>query len=338
MKLTDYLMLVISYRWSFSPVTGCPMSLQIEKICYKLRKIIELFRMNTCDGRILTTIKSTVYFMFSFQWSSKMIRLITNRWLMLVVYSWVGFGLWSSIGSANANDLATLQGSLEKLQKIVAMQQAEIRRAKNAMFAIGSVQQSFLTESQFQQQMGSGWVLCDGSTAPANSRYIQLNLGSALGYDNPARLPDCKDRFLRSAGGAAAAVLGSAQVAGTNVADVQYSAVSSSSSNTSRTVNSSVSVSGVTGYGNVLRYELWTSAGADTRGNQAIGHGAGGTFDLKTNADYLFREHTHNFSAAGSASGGSWSTSTTTTTTVTAQGDSETRPINISINTFIKVN
>ena len=58
--------------------------------------------------------------------------------------------------------LESLQADLAKIQKVVAVQQAEIRRAKNAMFAIGSVQQSFLTLEQFQAQMGTGWVLCDG--------------------------------------------------------------------------------------------------------------------------------------------------------------------------------
>jgi hypothetical protein len=42
--------------------------------------------------------------------------------------------------------------------------------------------------------------------------------------------------------------------------------------------------------------------------------------------------HVHSFSGSGSASGGAWST------TITQNGDKETRPVNITVNTFVKVN
>jgi hypothetical protein len=42
--------------------------------------------------------------------------------------------------------------------------------------------------------------------------------------------------------------------------------------------------------------------------------------------------HVHSFTGSGSASGGAWST------TITQSGDKETRPVNITVNTFVKIN
>lgn len=43
---------------------------------------------------------------------------------------------------------------------------------------IGEVRQAFLTESQFQQQAGNGWVLCDGRTVPTSSYFKLTGKGS----------------------------------------------------------------------------------------------------------------------------------------------------------------
>jgi hypothetical protein len=52
---------------------------------------------------------------------------------------------------------------------------------------VGTIKKSILSLAQFQAQMGSGWVLCDGSSA-AGTAY------GALGYSN---LPDGRGVFLR---------------------------------------------------------------------------------------------------------------------------------------------
>lgn len=60
-----------------------------------------------------------------------------------------------------------------------------------ALDPIGTVKHSMLTESQFQSQAGTGWVLCDGRSV-TGSIYAILTGSSSI--------PDATGRFLRGKG------------------------------------------------------------------------------------------------------------------------------------------
>ena len=54
---------------------------------------------------------------------------------------------------------------------------------------VGAVMQAFLTEKEFQEQMGKDWWLCDGRPAQG-TKYAKYS----------DKIPDCRGRFLRSHG------------------------------------------------------------------------------------------------------------------------------------------
>ncbi len=64
---------------------------------------------------------------------------------------------------------------------------ANLSEFQQGQWAVGSVQQSLLTEVQFQAEMGTDWVLMDGQTIAGSK------LESIIG-DN---LPDARDNFMR---------------------------------------------------------------------------------------------------------------------------------------------
>jgi len=66
-----------------------------------------------------------------------------------------------------------------------------------SLFAVGSVQQSMLTEVQFQTEMGDQWVLMDGRSV-VGSRYETITGNS--------NVPDATGAFIRAAGGNADSV------------------------------------------------------------------------------------------------------------------------------------
>ena len=87
--------------------------------------------------------------------------------------------------------LASDQANPASLEKIIAIQQKKIEKLEGARFAIGSLQQSFISEEKFQEQMGGGWVLCDGRDV-TGSKYEKMGFG--------AKLPNCGGKFLRTLG------------------------------------------------------------------------------------------------------------------------------------------
>lgn len=229
----------------------------------------------------------------------------------------------SSFDSADVRaQLSSLIEQTKRLQQELALQRAESVANQTARYAVGSVQQSFLTEAQFQAQMGPGWVLCDGrdlTSSQPNSKWQTVTGSSSI--------PDCRGRFLRTVGGASSA-LGQLQEDATAVNGLRVS----SSSSVSRALNVSVSgtLSGrleVSGHGAFSGRPVWW-------GNS--GKGTGLTF---TNTSTTAHNGVHaiypvvNGTMTGSASGGAIATSSTI-----SSGDSETRPVNITVNTFIKIN
>jgi hypothetical protein len=208
---------------------------------------------------------------------------------------------------------------LQEMRQTLRILQAELAEVKNRSFAIGSVQQSFLSEEEFQKQMGKNWVLCDGRQVPG-SRWERLGYG--------ATIPNCTGRFLRSSGGDAA---------GLGVRQNQATALNGLTFKATTTLNSrmNVQVSGRTAdpswtgdlayvSGDGLKPSENAYLGLDSWQNKYVGH----------DIPYWGRMfgHTHSFSGSGYADGGSW------TTLITSTGDQETRPVNITVNTFVKIN
>lgn len=207
----------------------------------------------------------------------------------------------------------------QEIKQTLMALRAELSDVRRKSFAIGSVQQSFLTEAEFQKQMGSNWVLCDGRTVPG-SRWEQLGYGSVI--------PNCAGQFLRSSGGNAAP-LRSKQEQATALNGIAAKATTSLSS------SMNVNVSGRTNDAS------WTGALATTITDSASGSnnaytGLEAWANGKVGNDGIYWSqmfsHYHDFTASGTATGGAWSTR------IELTGDSETRPGNLTVNTFLKVN
>lgn len=203
------------------------------------------------------------------------------------------------------------------LKSMLAMVKAELSDIKARTQAIGSLQQAFLSEADFQKQMGKNWVLCDGRSV-VGSTYEALGYGAAV--------PNCTGRFLRSAGGNAAPL---------RTAQEQAIDVSKISASTTLTAALGVSVNGTTD-GASWAGDLAHSINEDnpTTGLDYNGVEAWKNSRVGRDGPYWDRmfQHVHSFSGSGSASGGSWST------TLSNNGEKETRPSNITVNTFIKIN
>lgn len=100
-----------------------------------------------------------------------------------------GFAAWRLLGALETDATPDIE--------VVISTPAPSLVKKTESFAIGSIQQSVLDLIDFQAEMGStDWVLCDGSNIT----------GSALATYIGNTLPDATGRFLRTAGGNAAAM------------------------------------------------------------------------------------------------------------------------------------
>ncbi|NRA65320.1 MAG: hypothetical protein HRU19_12610 [Pseudobacteriovorax sp.] len=190
---------------------------------------------------------------------------------------WAAFAMNTNIFGQNTDrDVANLK-------KIVAAQEAKIKVLTSGAFAVGSIQQSLLTEAQFQAAMGStDWVLMDGRTV-TGSAYATLT--------GKSKIPAAQGRFLRMAGGNAGPI-GEPQTQGTAPNKLSLS-----------------------GGAHKHRVE-WDIA---YRGNIL----PGGSEILVL---YRYNTQTGLETISGGAHGH------------TISGDPETRPINIAVNYFIKIN
>ncbi len=207
-----------------------------------------------------------------------------------------------------------------QLTKTVAILQAQLQDFKQNAFAIGTIQQAFVNEAEFQKQMGKGWVLCDGRNV-VGSKWHKLGFGS--------NIPDCRGRFLRSFG-SAAAPLKESQEQATAVGELKAAASTILTSPLSVTVEGSTSFANWTGdlYGVASEHAGTVPPnpyqGVETWNNTQVGRD--GPY-----WDRMFA-HSHALKATGSATGGAWTTSVNVTSSST-----ETRPINVTVNTFVRI-
>ena len=86
------------------------------------------------------------------------------------------------------------------LQKQVAVQAAQIQSLQNQQLPVGSIVSSLLSERSFQALMSEDWVAMRGQLLPESSKLCQLFRKE--GRD--CRLPDASGKFFRSVGGQAA--------------------------------------------------------------------------------------------------------------------------------------
>jgi len=171
----------------------------------------------------------------------------------------------------------------------------------NSKDSIGDIKVSYLTVSEFVSENGNSWVLCDGTALPGGSRYGTLT--------SQTNKPDFRGEFLR----------GSDQGRG---ADSGRGFRSSQAENTSAS-DLSVSGSATSSGGHHHLEGVWSlnstgNYGADSTG---VGHnnsitGSGNCNHTKTSS---VGDHAHPISAVVS-------------------GSSETRPRNVAVNYFIKIN
>ena len=156
----------------------------------------------------------------------------------------------------------------------------------SSFFAVGSVQQTFLSQAEFESIMGTDWVPADGRDV-TGSVYEQIT--------GNATVPDCRGMFLRTVGGNADPTIGATQTDTTAVNGLGFQ---------------KIDAGGTSAPANLT----------DNGNNQSARSGGGRTNDvLNITRDRPFGSQVTDQLNIGS-------------------NDTETRPVNITVNTYIKVN
>ena len=165
---------------------------------------------------------------------------------------------------------------------------------------LGEIKQSILTVSQFQSLNGSCWVLMDGQNIEGKA------LSSLTGLNN---VPDARGLFLRSLdngkGIDAGRVLGSIQAQATARPTTSFTGDTTST--------------GAHGH-NVSNVQYGGSSSDDPANENSFASGLPGANSVRTNTIGNTTSGTHSHSLS-----------------ITGGGDAETRPANIAVNYFIKV-
>ena len=244
-------------------------------------------------------------------------------------------------------EAASLEDKYEKLVKVVAMLAHKAVHAEKNQFAVGSIQQSILTQKQFQNLMGDGWVLCDGASQWNQVPIRETSYGKITGR---SALPDCRGKFIRTVGGNAA-VLGDSQGESTAVNGLsipQRQLRGNFRSSTDGHHGHGVSVNGQHSHGmdSAGRHQHWNQVFTGVPGstNYPLNRFGNGN-QAKGNLTDPAGDHAHKIHDAGGHSHtihGSGNHSHTVPVELdhdhALKGDLETRPSNITLNTFIKVN
>lgn len=228
---------------------------------------------------------------------------------------------------------AYAQESSEKIKKVLAIQQASLATLVNNIFAVGSLQISFLTEEQFQKEMGAGWILCDGRSTNNGRPIAETRWGQLTGRSN---IPDCRGQFFRTVGGMSAP-LGQNQGHKTSANGLKLSGASS----TGDVGEHGHGISGGNhGHG-------MDSNGNHTHQNQ-IDNGNGGNglplarisgkSSTSANPTDASGNHAHTIHSADHSHAIAGSGAHSHTLSLSIAGFDETRPDNISVNAFIRVN
>lgn len=207
--------------------------------------------------------------------------------------------------------------------------------------AVGSIQQSLLSEAQFQAVMGStNWVLANGQGVSGS----QYNL--VTGFTN---VPDFRGCFIRMTGGEAG-LLGVKQ--DSSVDSTQLSATTEIGGTSVDVGGSTVVVSGSknqmnsqpsssTSYTNTIAFQKTTvkvSVQATPDTSYLISQGGSSTtYTTQNSHNHSSMNWSGSFSASGSTPAASRLTASETRAATVIAGE-ETRPVNIAVNYFIKIN
>ena len=164
------------------------------------------------------------------------------------------------------------------------------------LMPVGSIIQSIMTEAEFQAEAGTSWILMDGRSI-VGSKLARIKSISVI--------PNASGRFLRTAGGDAAAL---------SVSQGQTTAVN----------NLSVSANGAV---NLTHAHSLPGIIVAINTNGSVGATATvGSIKLLT------------LQEQGSPGTGNSDTLNHSHTCSTTSIDTETRPVNLTVNTFIKIN
>lgn len=198
-------------------------------------------------------------------------------------------------------------------QRTTAVQAAKIQRLEQSSFMVGSVQVSILNQEQFQTLMGSAdWVLMDGRSIKGT------RLAKLTGMEN---LPDASGRFFRMAGGNAAS-LGAVQGQATALNGLSNAKLP-------------IEVSGPKNQFN-HNHEAYSKFYAGL-GPRTLAPGGSSFFFPLQGTDNL-NQAAKVTVISTDFSGQSFRATGTADLGRVQGGDVETRPINLSVNYFIKVN
>lgn len=191
-------------------------------------------------------------------------------------------------------------------------------------FAVGSVQQSILDEADFQAEMGStDWVLWGAATDITGSK-LAAYVGNTL--------PDASGKFLRNVGTNAAAVRvsqGFATAEGNLNIDGAIS-INRTSMNTTNHTHSSGTYAATAGVhtSGTIQSKTGTGTFTSNRSRSTTPNNGGGVNGV--NASDVIGSSDDN--------GGTQTLSVSNGTIDVTSTDTETRPVNISVNTYIKIN
>lgn len=222
-----------------------------------------------------------------------------------------------NINHKQAKDIKALETAIKQLQS-----------SKSSLLPIGTVLQAFMGEAEFQKQYGPGWVLCDGRSV-AGSLYASMFA---------SKIPDCRGRFLRSHGPGSVNI-GEHQSDETAANSLRNSSSSVSGGRISGSINPvtlrTISTSPQAKF--TYYYEPWKYKGSNyserafgasiPTANKKSGSSVG---EFEDGHQHNIRPHSHTHSLTISG--------TRTAAAQTITGGIETRPKNIAIHTFIRIN
>lgn len=236
--------------------------------------------------------------------------------------------------NAAANEIKFLDIDAVNEEVTLTKNGEEIKLSKSGL-PVGSIIQSFLSVEKFQLIHGKNWVLCNGADCK-NTRFSELT--------GLAKLPDSSGKFLRSAGGKAAN-LGDSQGEATAVNGLSNasSQVTGGTFGGTITEHTPINTDAKSHSHNLTYYDYSWGDNRGGHGGEAaraqnssvVGDGSKGShpggISNSGSHSHTIPKHSHGFT--GSISG---------TRTAAAQNisstDTETRPENVTVNTFVRIN
>jgi hypothetical protein len=177
-----------------------------------------------------------------------------------------------------------------------------------------------LLKLKMQALRGTGWVLMDGRDV-TGSQYAEIT--------GETTLPDARGVFLRSKNN------GRADGNEDQDGERTLGSIQNDKTRRPRDANFSGSISASAGTAGTHSHQLWTNRSNSGNNNNAPNYTSSGlTGETDGSESYVGSNTADNLVRRG----GAHSHSVSGSSTMTSGGDPETRPKNVAINTFIKIN